>query len=688
MKLVSLTILGLLLSQTASAGEILRLKATGSIKPMASITNQEAGLYFVQWKDSITESEKSAVAALGFKLLNYVPDDAFLVQGDRSMAAAAEQLDFVRVVVAVDPGMKMEPELNRQGIFGFQDIAQVTVQVAPGADLRAIEAELTGAVNMGDGLVVGQAAVGALWKLASRTDVIWLERYLPMRSMEMEMGALAETAATPTGFESGTKIMNADAAWNAGFTGTGQLVGFADTGLDSGDKGTLMADFQGQVQSGFAVGLGGTSWGDPMNHGTHVAGSIAGSGVSSNGGIRGTAFGAKLVAQGMWSDLMNNIMPPSIPKLFEGAFKEGARIHSNSWGAPNSNGRYDAWASLADTFVFNNPDFLPVFASGNDGADRNKDGRIDEGSVSSPGSAKNVLTVGASKNLLLEGGIQRKMMELRDGANKWGASPIAESKLSEDPRGLAAFSSRGPTADGRLKPDVVAPGTNIVSARSKHPKAKPEDSWGIYDDNYLYMGGTSMATPLTAGAMAIVRQMLIQKTGATSVSAALMKATVANTAEDLFPGQFGERPAGQEQPTRRPNNHQGWGRVNLATLVNEKNLLVADERTGLATGQEKVLEVTHAGGSAFKVTLAYSDAAAAANSTKTLVNDLDLTVVGPNGTVYFPNGKTGKDSVNNMEQIDLLTAPAGRYQVIVKGANVPQGKNGAQAYALVVSTGR
>ena len=130
------------------------------------------------------------------------------------------------------------------------------------------------------------------------------------------------------------------------------------------------------------------------------------------------AFGAKLVAEGMWSDIMNNIVPPAIPKLFDAAYKEGARIHSNSWGAPNSNGRYDSWASQADKWTFEHPDFLPVFAAGNDSADRNQDGVIDEGSVSSPGSTKNVLTVGASKNFLTKGGIQRKMTDLQDGKNK------------------------------------------------------------------------------------------------------------------------------------------------------------------------------------------------------------------------------------------------------------------------------
>jgi serine protease AprX len=689
MKLIAFALIGLLFSTNTDAGEILRLKATGAIKPMASFqVQEETGLYLVQWKDLVQEEEKLRIERLGLNLLSYVPDDAFLVQGNRAQAERAAALPFVRVVVPYEAGMKMEPELTQHGVFGFSNGAKVSLQLAPGADSRGIAASLSNGLDLGDGLVVGEATVGRLWELARHPDVVWVERYLPMSRMDMVLGAEGNSPGAPTGFESGTRILRAESAYAAGFTGQGQLVAFADTGLDSGDISTLIPDFQGQVKSGFAVGLGGRSWGDPMNHGTHVAGSIAGSGMSSDGAIRGTAFGAKLVALGMWSDIMNNIMPPSVPRLFEAAYREGARIHSNSWGAPNSNGRYDNWASQADGWMFNNPDFLAVFAAGNDGADRNKDGVIDEGSVSSPGSAKNVLTVGASKNFLLEGGIQRRMADLRDGNNKWGVEPIASSSLSEDPRGMAAFSSRGPTADGRLKPDVVAPGTNIVAARSKHPRAKPEDSWGAYGDDYLYMGGTSMATPLTSGALAIVRQVLLERMGASTVSAALLKATIANTAEDLFPGQFGERSRGQEQPTRRPNNHQGWGLVNLEALVEGSDLHLIDDRDGLRTGQSRTVSVATDGASPLKVTMAYTDAPASANAARTLVNDLDLTVIGPDGTVHYPNGRSSKDSVNNMEQIDILRPVAGSYQVVVKAANVPQGKNGAQPFALVVSGAR
>lgn len=668
----------------AQAGEILRLKASGAVKPAGVMSSAEGTLFVVQWNGAVSEAEKAELSRQGLTILNYIPDDAFLVSGPAAAAERAQSLDFVRIVMPYTAELKMEPELNQTGIFGFNDSVYVSVQTLPGADLRAQFRSLKSA---GEGLVVGETSRGQLWDLAQRDDVLWIERFLPVSTMELSASDLGTTAAAPmastTGFESGTKIIKVEAAYAAGITGAGQLASFADTGLDSGNIGSLIPDFQGQVKAGYAMGLGGTSWGDPMSHGTHVAGSIAGNGKSSNGLIRGAAYEAKLVAEGLFSDILNNIAIPGIPKLFDKANADGARIHSNSWGAPNSNGRYDNFCVQADTWLFANPDFLAVFAAGNDGADMNKDGVIDEGSVSSPGSSKNVLTVGASKNYLMEGGIQKKLIELSIGKQKWSAEPLASSMLSEDAKGMAAFSSRGPAADGRIKPEIVAPGTNIVSARSRHPKAKPEDSWGLYDDNYLFMGGTSMATPITSGAMTLIRQHLLKAMNVSTVSSALLKATVANTAEDLFPGQFGERARGQEQPSRRPNNHEGWGRVDMESLVKNTAISFHDERTGLATGQEKTFNVT-AEGRPLKITLAYTDAPAAAAAAKTLVNDLDLTVTDASGKVFYPNGKSSKDNVNNMEQIDIL-APQGEYKVTVKGANVPQGKNGAQPFALVIS---
>ena len=707
LRLIGGLLLAALVPSLALAGTTLRLKSVGDVPSDSrfvsllaasegNVSSVDAGLYLVQWKNQITDADKAALQNLGLEILSYIPDDALLVSGSFDQANLAANLSFVGKVLPFRAGFKVDPALNRMGVFALESREIITLQTKKDMDASELSIYFSEVKKVADGLFVGETSLRKVWELAQRSDVIWIEPYMAVRTFDLSWNDLLGEATTfnaePrtfafTGYESGTRIMNVDAAYRAGFHGEGMLTAFADTGLDKGDMNNLIPDFQGQVAKAAAMGLGGKSWGDPQNHGTHVAGSIAGNGKSSDGQIRGSAYGARLVAQGLWSEILNNISIPGIPKLFKAAMSDGARIHSNSWGAPNSNGRYDSFTAQADGFIFENPEFLAVFAAGNDGADLNKDGMIDEGTVSSPGSAKNVLTVGASKNYLLEGGIQRKMVELRNGKDKWGAEPIASSMLSEDQRGMAGFSSRGPAQDGRIKPDVVAPGTNIVAARNTHPKADPAASWGIFNDHYLFMGGTSMATPLTSGAVTLVRQFLIKKLGTDRVSGALVKATVANSAKDLFPGQFGLRARGQEQPTPRPNNHEGWGLVDLEPLFSSTSFKFVDNWNGVRAGEESAVEINVRGGSHLSVTMAYADAPASPSATRALVNDIDLTVVTPDGRTLYPFGRNAKDSINNMEQIDIANPVAGKYRVIVKGANIPQGKNGAQPYALVISGG-
>jgi serine protease AprX len=329
--------------------------------------------------------------------------------------------------------------------------------------------------------------------------------------------------------------------------------------------------------------------------------------------------------------------------------------------------------------MFAHPDFLLVFAAGNSGEDAKGTGRIDPGSVSSPGTAKNALTVGASKNLVATGGIQKKLSELHDGAKKWGAEPIASEKLSDNPNGLAMFSSRGPTQDGRIKPEVVAPGTNILSTRSHQPDS--DKLWGEYNSEYLWCGGTSMATPLVAGAATVVREYLVKDRHLANPSAALVKGVLMHTAFDMFPGQFGAVGAehGQELLTKRPNSDEGYGRVDMDKATGLSSALIIDEKAGVATGeaQSYPVHVNHSGH--MVVTMVYTDAPAAENVSKSLVNDLDLVIVDSSGHETSLN-----DHTNNSEMVQM-DALSGDYTVRVKGTNVPQGQAGKQPYALLVS---
>jgi subtilisin family serine protease len=394
----------------------------------------------------------------------------------------------------------------------------------------------------------------------------------------------------------------------------------------------------------------------------------------------GGAPKAKFLAQGLWSSLLGGLtVPPVASEMLNKAYEEGVRVHSNSWGSPKSPGVYDAFAVQIDEFVFANPDFLILFAAGNSGADLDKDGRIDPNSVTSPGTAKNALTIGSSENKVAKGGIQKKLADLNGGPETWGAEPLRSDLLSNNPSGLAAFSSRGPTNDGRIKPDIVAPGTNILSTRSHFPEA--ETLWGAYNGDYVWSGGTSMSTPLVAGAAVLVREYLIKEKAIERPSAALVKNVLMHSAVDLFPGQFGTvgKALGQELLKKRPNPHEGWGRVDVGRATALNSALIFDEKAGVGTGEAMTYPLSVKRDGKVVASLVWTDAPGSPTVEQALVNDLDLAIVNANGRELAP-----MDRINNSELIEVPVS-AGDFEIQVRGVNVPQGANGKQPFALVVS---
>ena len=231
-------------------------------------------------------------------------------------------------------------------------------------------------------------------------------------------------------------------------------------------------------------------WSDPDGHGTHTAGSIVGtgaafvgSGVPGSGQYHGVAPDAQLVHQSVMDDDGGlGGIPADIGVLFQQAYDDGARIHSDSWGAPVGGG-YTADAVAADSFAWDHKDMLLVFSAGNQGTDDDNDGVVDLDGIDSPATAKNVLAVGASEND--RGGIGHTWGEF--WPSSFSTNPIHDDQIANHPDGLAAFSSRGPTDDGRIKPDIVAPGTYIVSTRSHQ--------WAFEDDMESGVGAWNPASP-------------------------------------------------------------------------------------------------------------------------------------------------------------------------------------------------
>jgi serine protease AprX len=659
---------------------------SGPRSPIQEAAAAAPRVYLIQMEGPLLAEWRQRLDQLGVELLRRVPEFAFTAALTDEQLAAVQNLPFVVRVPEYDARLTLrrlsgvmtrteaqEPQPSPPGqdaalessVIGAAQSAAETAQFelrchnpkdlpqvaeAMAHDPRIQEVEVIGTKirfrGENDQRLLGE--LGAM----PQVSVVDRQRVAEL-SVTFARAAIGVEWSKPA--PGGGSVVEA-LPWD----GTGGVVGVADTGVEHPDLQPRLAE--APIPVGDPDDLN-----DPVGHGTHVCGIIA-----------AVAPGVRLLVQSVRAS-GNQLtgLPDRLNDLFQQVYDRGVRIHNNSWGFPvkEEKANWTPDSAEVEEFVYQHPDFLVVFAAGNTGMQPDPlpqgdvVGSVAEKSINSPSTAKNCLAVGACCSPRGDGPYEGLSWS-QYRPPRFRHPQVAQEPICGDPDCLAAFSSRGPVDDNRVKPDLLAPGTAILSTRSE--ASQPEHPFPDPNGRQAYMSGTSMAAPVVTGAAAIVRQYYVQERGHASPSAALLKATLINGTVPISRTTAG---------TARPNVHQGYGRLDLRRTLPLPNnpegfrLLfvdVARESPQALHSQDSQRvqwrrDVHVAAGLPLRVTLAWTDL-----PEKGLQQDLDLTVVTPGGTQLLGNADWPKpvpthkrDHTNNVEQVVIEAPETGEYRILV-----------------------
>jgi subtilisin-like proprotein convertase family protein len=701
------------IDSTKAEAKALR-KAAGAFKGKRSHLVQFVGPVQPEWYDALVKT--------GVKVITYIPQNAYLVYGDsKSLAqlqAWAGAAGYVQWEGDYASDYKIHPRARRfdakgnvrqmdTDLFAIQLVADAgenpaTLQLIDQLKLHPVRRQSTalGYVNL-----VVRLTPESAQAIAGQPDVVSIQPYyepkrLCERQAQISAGNLTGNSPTGPGY----------LAWLAGkgftqaqFDASGFAVDVTDSGVDNG---TTSPNHFGLYTNGVRPGvsrivyarLEGTATGANSTlqgcdgHGNlnaHIIGGYNDLSGFPHADASGFHYGLGIcpfvrVGSSVIFDNSGNVngdyTNPSFVDLQSRAYRDGARVSNNSWGDSSTLtfGVYNSDAQVYDALVRDaqptgsavpvagNQEMVIVFAAGNDGSAA--------GTVSPPGTGKNIISVGAGENVQAFGG--------SDGS---GIADTGANSAND----IISFSSRGPCDDGRIKPDICAPGTHVSGgvAQTSNPGTLGTAntcfngtgvSGGTGGSSFFPAGqeffssssGTSHSTPGVVGGCALIRQYFINNFSGPP-SPAMTKAYLINSARYM---------TGTGANDTLPSNNQGMGAMNLGTAFDGVARILRDQLGAdlfTATGQTRTFTGTISDSSKpFRVTLAWTDAPGP-TSGNAYKNNLDLTVT-VGGNTYKGNVFSGANSVtggsadlrNNVENVVLPAGVSGPFTVTVAATSI------------------
>lgn len=605
---------------------------------------QEVAHVFIQFYLLLSAEEKNAVPAT---LLEYIPVNAYVAAVTEEQLALLGQDENVRSVIPILPEYKYSQSLLKEGLIKEDGKVVLYVYVYPDVELSQAKAsvEKTGSTVLSEvptlNVFIVKADKNKIPVLAQGEEIKFIEHAYP------------EFDVTNDGSRAAANVNQVQASpFNLDGSGIKALI------YDVGLIDPTHSDLRGRV-----------TWGEsssgPTFHATHVAGTLGGTGVNSNGLYRGMAPGVQMFSYA-YEDSGNP----------QGLYNNPLDMQANFNTGINQNGVHIITASIGANIVQNGH---PCSWLGNyELTDILLDSIISQGLLSGANQGTPIIWSAGNERGPMVCGINYNTM----GVPGTAKNTVVVGAVNADTGSMTLFSSWGPTDDGRVKPDVVTAGcsTRYTNVNSAFP-----------GNQYRVFCGTSMAAPAAAGVVALLlhqyrnshwQTSLPFTVGKKAAQASRMKAFLVHTATDL--GNPG------------PDYQNGYGIVNALAAATQlkyyQSCIIEKKLDATNAPDEFVINTLNAPQSALEATLVWDDPPASPLAQVTLVNNLDLQVMSPTGSVSLPlvldpanpanNAVPGVNNRDNVEQVTAIAQGTGAWNIKVLPSSIPQGPQG---YSLVVT---